>query len=389
MSRLELFALGTPRIQYEGEEVGFHRDKHTAPALLTYLAIDRNEQTREYLQNQLWPEENTQSGQAKLRQTLNTLRTDLPGESHAWIESDNEKLRLRPDADVWFDATTFDRHVSNCRSHKHPTTKTCSDCATSLEAAVKLYRDDFMQGFGVKDSANFDDWRSARTMEYKEKVHQSLKKLINYHQKDYNQTDLNWQKTIDFALRLHEIFPYDELELRNLMLLHHWSGHPAKAKDVYKQFQKMLQRDEYGSPAQETRDLYHQIRDPEQLDAFIKVVSGKGAVAGTEFRIGVGVRIGRGFAENNINLSEHDRKVSRKHAQILRKEKKYWLIDKSKFGTKVNGDEIAKFEEQRIQNNDTIECGRTHMVFYEEQPTRSIPNPTITKPTLDTYDTYA
>ena len=52
------------------------------------------------------------------------------------------------------DADAFRRHLKACETHNHPVTEVCPDCVPLLEQAAALYRDDFLAGFTLRDSAD-------------------------------------------------------------------------------------------------------------------------------------------------------------------------------------------------------------------------------------------
>jgi len=75
MSRLALFLLGPPRIERDGVLVDV--DTRKAIALLAYLAITRQQQSRDTLATLLWPEYDQTHARATLRRTLSVLNKAL------------------------------------------------------------------------------------------------------------------------------------------------------------------------------------------------------------------------------------------------------------------------------------------------------------------------
>src|SRR5579863_7176617 len=49
--------------------------------------------------------------------------------------------------------------LTKSRSHQHPLDTLCADCLNMLEYAIALYYDDFLTGFTLSDSAEYDDWQ--------------------------------------------------------------------------------------------------------------------------------------------------------------------------------------------------------------------------------------
>ena len=72
MPLLALYFLGPPRIEYAGQLI--EPDTRKATALLAYLALTGERQSRDALSALLWPEYDEQRGRAALRRTLSTLK---------------------------------------------------------------------------------------------------------------------------------------------------------------------------------------------------------------------------------------------------------------------------------------------------------------------------
>ncbi|HEX8034295.1 MAG TPA: hypothetical protein VF510_10630, partial [Ktedonobacterales bacterium] len=68
MSRLTLRLFGTPRIECDGSPVVV--DTRKALALLAYLALTRQQQSRDTLAALLWPDYDQSHARATLRRTL-------------------------------------------------------------------------------------------------------------------------------------------------------------------------------------------------------------------------------------------------------------------------------------------------------------------------------
>ena len=53
----------------------------------------------------------------------------------------------------------------------------CAECLPPLTEAVELYRDDFMAGFGLRDSAAFDDWQFFQSESLRRELAGALERL--------------------------------------------------------------------------------------------------------------------------------------------------------------------------------------------------------------------
>src|SRR5690348_14728847 len=154
MAQLALYLLGMPRIECDGKTIEL--DTRKASALMAYLAITQQQQSRDTLAALLWPEYDQVHARATLRRTLSTLNKALTG---PWLEIDREHVSLNFNAGIWVDVHEFRKHLAECRSHNHTSSQACSDCLQPLSEAIALYQGDFLAGFGLRDSSNFDDWQ--------------------------------------------------------------------------------------------------------------------------------------------------------------------------------------------------------------------------------------
>src|SRR5579859_4900600 len=152
MSRLALYLLGSPRIERDGAPVEV--DTRKAIALIAYLALSGQRQSRDTLAALLWPDYDQSHARATLRRTLSALNKALDGD---WLDVARETVGLRATADLWVDVNRFSALLKECRGHGHPAAEVCPACVDPLREAVTVYRDDFLAGFGLRDSPTFED----------------------------------------------------------------------------------------------------------------------------------------------------------------------------------------------------------------------------------------
>src|SRR5436309_14017761 len=114
MTRLNIYLLGTPRIERNG--VNINLDTRKASALIAYLAVAKQRQSRETLAALLWPEFDETHARATLRRTLSTLNKALGGDC---LEISREYINLDYKVGIWVDVDEFHKLVSECQSHNH------------------------------------------------------------------------------------------------------------------------------------------------------------------------------------------------------------------------------------------------------------------------------
>ena len=251
MSHLSLFLFGPPRIEGDGTPIKL--DNRKATALLTYLAVTDKSHRRDSLANLLWADYDQSRARNLLRQNLHALKVALPNDS---LDVDRESVSLNPDADIETDVDQFHLYLADCRTHGHPTTETCPDCLEPLTQAVKLYQDDFLAGFSIQDSVNFDDWQLAQAQSLGRDLAGALERLVLGHSAE-GELEIG----ISYARRWLRLDPTHEPAHRHLMQLYTWTGQRSQALRQYEQCLKTLERELATFPQEETTQLYEAIKE--------------------------------------------------------------------------------------------------------------------------------
>ena len=245
---LNLYFLGPPRIERDGRVV--ETDTRKAVALLVYLAVTGQYQTRDTLAALLWPEMDDERARAALRRTLSSLRAAV-GDEAIYVHRDGLSLN---EANVWCDITAIETTLAEV-THHDPATP-CPECLTKMEAAIALYRDHFLSGFTLRDSAVFDDWQSATTEHLRRVYTTALAWLVQAHVQA-----AGYERAIEHARRWLAVDPLREEAHRRLMQLYAWSGARESALRQYREAVRVLD-DELGvGPLNETTELYEAIQE--------------------------------------------------------------------------------------------------------------------------------
>jgi predicted ATPase/DNA-binding SARP family transcriptional activator len=205
-------------------------------ALLVYLACQRQEVSREVLATLFWENQSQEKALASLRVALTNLRKHL----ESYLTVSRGALGIHPDANVWLDVQAFDQHMR----------------LGEYEQAIDLYRGDFLQGFYLRDSAQFEDWARQERERCRKLFESGLHKLVE----DYLHKRL-YPKAIGYARQLLQSNPLDETAHRNLMLLLVSDGQRNAALAQYEQCCKLLVTELGLEPEAVTTALYQQIRD--------------------------------------------------------------------------------------------------------------------------------
>ncbi|CAN5816627.1 AAA family ATPase [soil metagenome] len=250
MSDLRILLLGSPLVELDG--TGVEMDTRKATALLAYLAVTGERHTRDALAGLLWPEHGLSRARAALRRTLSTvgvLRRD------GWLEVDRTGVNLAAD-DAWIDVERFHAALAECRMHDHSDNEVCPRCIPALEKAAALYRDDFMAGFGLRDSAEFDDWQYFQGERLRRELGGALERLTRGFS-----ARRDWEPAIDHASRWLGLDPLHEPAHRSLIHLYALSGRRAEALRQYRECVRLLDKELGVSPLEETHKLYREVKE--------------------------------------------------------------------------------------------------------------------------------
>ncbi len=275
MSRLALYLLGPPRIECNSEIVDL--DTRKATALVTYLAVTRQRHSRDALAALLWPEYDQVHARATLRRTLSTLNKALTG---PWLEIDREHAGLNFNADIWVDVHEFRSYLAACRLHNHAPTETCSACLQPLSEAVALYDDDFLAGFGLRDSPSFDDWQFFQADSLRRDLAGALERLVQC----YSATG-DFESAIAYARRWLMLDRLHEAAHRLLMQLYVWSGQRGAALHQYRECVEVLERELGVAPLEATTRLYQAIKERQEIPLPGPLRAPTGVVPGTSVAV--------------------------------------------------------------------------------------------------------
>jgi DNA-binding SARP family transcriptional activator/uncharacterized protein HemY len=257
MARLSISLLGPPRLECDDQPIRV--DTRKADALLAFLAVTRQQHRRDSLATLLWPENDQPHARSALRRTLFTLNHALEKD---WLDFDREIICLNIQAGISIDVYDFESSLAECQSHGHSVAEVCTACIQPLTKAVELYRGDFMAGFSLRDSPNFDDWQFYQADRLRRNFASALEKLIHCHS-----ALRHFDKAIAYALRWLAVDRLNEPSYRQLMLLYTWAGQRASALHQYQECLLMLDRELGVAPLEETTQLYQLIKEnhPPQL----------------------------------------------------------------------------------------------------------------------------
>ena len=251
MGGLKVVLMGSPRVDVDG--VPIEVDTRKAIALLAYLAVEGEAARRDSLAALLWPEYETEAARGALRRTLSTLKGGLGGR---WLRIDRATVEFTPDESTSVDVTEFNDLISAAARHDHGSAEVCPTCERDLAAAAALYRADFMKGFSLRDSIDFEDWHVFQSENLRRSFGTVLDRLVGLLEA---RGDLG--EAVDRARKWLSLDVLHEPAHRRLMLLLARAGDRTGAVRAYREFVAILDKELGVSPLTETTELYQAIHE--------------------------------------------------------------------------------------------------------------------------------
>jgi len=271
MASLTLHVLGPPRLAQDGAPIVLNLRR--AVALLVYLAVTGQPQSRDILAGLLWPESDDGEARARLRRTLHRLG-EAVGEDA--VLSDGEALRLAPRADLWVDSVAFEQHATaGLAAHEGSEAGGAAGIA-HLAQAAELYADDFLAGFGLPDNPAWDEWQFYQREGLRQRLARVLERLVEAHQ-----AQETWAAGIPDARRWVALDPLHEPAQRALMRLYALAGQRAAAVRQYQECVRILEAELGVPPEGETTALYEAIR-ARRLASPLRMAASVGPTAALE-----------------------------------------------------------------------------------------------------------
>lgn len=237
---LEIRTLGGLSLGENGRAIE-NLGSRKAEALLVYLAVEGRALDRDLLAALFWPESNQTRASTSLRVALSILRKHLGD----YVDISRDSVRLDPATEVYFDLSDLE----------------CKLTSGDVQGALEIYQGDFLEGFYVRDSPEFEDW-----LRFEQgRVRRSLIKAL--HHCITAETEAGeYVKGLSFARRLLALDPLDELAYQQCMQLLALTGQRTAALAEYETCCQVLGKELGVEPSRETKELYEKISAGEGLD---------------------------------------------------------------------------------------------------------------------------
>ncbi len=232
---LSVFLFGAPQVRLDDHPFEVLRRKNRA--LVYWIAAHAKPLTRDQVLNCFWPDHGRASGQGVLRSTLHDLRKQL-GPA---LVVEGETLGLAPTAEV--DVRRFEQELATPRPE-----------IAALTQTLELYRGDFLQGFSLPDTPQFEDWTSAERDRFRLLAIRGFTTLARLYaaQRDFTHA-------LDALTRALAFDPLQEDLQREALRWQYLSGDRPGAIRRFEALRKLLDEEMGVPPMPETRALYDAI----------------------------------------------------------------------------------------------------------------------------------
>ena len=235
---VKLFAFGEPEIfAVEGARLDGLMRQSKRLALLIYLACANGggPVRREDLVDMFWPEADDHHARNALRQSIFFIRKEV---GSGVLAGNRTPV-------VWVDRNLLRSDVGAFSSALRE---------NSLEAALKLYRGPFLEGFHISDAPRFGFWVEERRAHYRDSAATAARNLARTAEE---REDLS--RAVRWWRRALELTPFDQGALRRVMSLLANSGQREAALAELEAYQQRAQAGLGVRPSPETLELASRI----------------------------------------------------------------------------------------------------------------------------------
>jgi predicted ATPase/DNA-binding SARP family transcriptional activator len=206
-------------------------------ALIYYLAAQEGQSMREKLLTFFWPDHERPAAQAILRTMIHDLHKYL---EEAFL-ADDRIIALSPD-------TFIDVFIFSSSLNSPPPD------LQKMTGALDLYKGDFLEGFSLPDSPQFDDWAVSERERYRLMAMNGYTGLARLQEGQHD-----YPAALESMRRALAFNPFQEDLQRDLMRLLYLNGDRTGVIQQYESLRKLLDEEMGVPPMKETRALYDSI----------------------------------------------------------------------------------------------------------------------------------
>ena len=216
-------------------------------ALISYLIVNRQGESRETMANLLWDSAPTGKGLERFRTLLKRTRKLVPE-----MQVMRQTIRFQPMEDTAVDLYQLQHTLQISEENMLD--------ITQLDKGLRLYQGDLLQAFYLEDAPRFNEWLVIERERLRRRVSEAYQRLCEMYAEGKQ-----WQQGIEAAERWLTINDLDERPYRWLMRLHAANGNLSQAQEWYGRCCQTLMAEMGVDPDTETVAL------AEQLDTLVPI----------------------------------------------------------------------------------------------------------------------
>ncbi|HEY1294779.1 MAG TPA: BTAD domain-containing putative transcriptional regulator [Chloroflexota bacterium] len=240
MPMLELNFLGVPEVVLDGKPLTFAR--RGSVGLLAYLVLSRRAHAREALATLLAGD----SSEDQARKYLSNVLVDLRQMLGSYVVATRQTVVFDRNMPHRVDVMEFQSRFANCLK---------GDSLVDLDAAARLYRDEFLVGLALVGAPDFEAWVLTQREELRGQFVQVLQAQVQM-----SLRQAAWSAGIAPARRLLAQEPWLEEVHRNLMLMLARSGQRQAAIAQYQACKRVLAEELGVEPLPATTAMFNRLR---------------------------------------------------------------------------------------------------------------------------------
>jgi LuxR family transcriptional regulator, maltose regulon positive regulatory protein len=217
--------------------------------ILCFIASRRHRRaSKDTIIDTFWGESDFEAVEKNFHPTVSHIRKALnsnqPLKQNFLLYRDGD-YQLSPNFSYYIDMEEFDRLVADGETARRA--REFDRCIASYEAAIAIYRGDFMQG-------SYDDWVEEQRSYYREQHLRMLEALAAVAQKTED-----WTRSLHLAQEILRNDPFREDVHCMMMRAHAGQGNRHAVREQYATLSKLLKKELGVEPAPETQKVYREL----------------------------------------------------------------------------------------------------------------------------------
>ena len=153
-----------------------------------------------------------------------------------WLTVDGYHVSLNSSRELWVDVSQF-RLLMKEATHLHGSSDEIDDdLVETFCNAAELYQGEFLSGFYLKDSPEFDDWQFLQQESLREQCAFALEMLVEKYR-----SLAQYKSAIHYAQKWSSLDPLTEHVHRQLMRLYSIDGQYPAARRQYEKCRSVLE----------------------------------------------------------------------------------------------------------------------------------------------------